>query len=233
VSEKPEEQAQTEPIPAAGPEPAPAAEEDGRKAAEDQAAAERAALEARAVAAEERAAALERMLRPKSEPEPDRRAERRERLRDYAKRDDAAAEAVLDLEEELDDMRETLRARAALDEIEDRKIRAEVRDHYVKENRRGRSLDMKAARAEVEKEHEARARRKLADENEDLRKALAAAGKQPPRDVIPTHLRDEGGGSGKERVLSRADWQRQQSEASDEERILAQIARRRGAIKVK
>ena len=116
---------------------------------------------------------------------------------------------------------------ADLRKIENEEERKAARDYFAANVAKRPGLDIQGALDAVRA-------KKVADEAETLRQALAAAN-QKPREGIQTHHRDVTAATAKAREVSRADFRREQADLEEsgqvDARMRAQIALRQGIRK--
>ena len=102
--------------------------------------------------------------------------------KDAEGRPDPVAGAVIDLATDTELLRQRLLEKEALDDIYDKDLRKQVREHLDTNRRQGREIDVAAAKAEIE----SREAEELREENRRLTEALRVA-QAPAGTAPPTH----------------------------------------------
>lgn len=164
-------------------------------------------------------------------------------VEDFARRGDEVAKAQVQGRAESAQLVKALIDRDQLRDIEDQKLRQETYELYQKN--RSRFGDPRAALDHIQAQRLDQDKKKLLEENEKLRAALAASSK-PDTDVVRTHMRDVPASEHKIREMTRAEWDADQARYERQwsnqenpdinasgERMARQRELRAGKIKIK
>lgn len=174
------------------------------------------AAEAEAKALRARLDAIERAQSPAVRGS-DPRAERLDTVRRFAdgsigEGPDPVAAEVLALREELSMTVNEIANLRELDRVSDESKRNKIKDHF--NANRHRLGDVKAAKAEIEREELQSALEQQRIETEKLRKALEATSKRQNPDRLQTHAREVTAAEHQARKMSSADWKSRQDQLS-------------------